>query len=196
MMPFTVVTATGLEAGAARRELPRDVRVVQCGVALSRRSKFDDAAISCGLAGGTDRYLPSGTVLVPSEVGGPDGFRRVCDPELVGALTEGARRLGLEPVTAPLFTSPVLVRGAERARYCEMGFAGVDMETALIDAPKIAAVRVVLDTPTRELSEAWLSPLRVLVTPSAWSELPWLLREAPRLSRLAARVIASALPAK
>ena len=86
------------------------------------------------------------------------------------------------------------MRGAERTRYGDLGFAGVDMETALIDAPKIAAVRVILDTPTRELSEAWLSPLRVLVTPSAWSELPWLMREAPRLSRLAARVIASALP--
>jgi hypothetical protein len=191
---LTIVTATRLEARAVCRELGA-ITIVRAGIGLSRAPdlRFDGAAISCGLAGGTRPDLPTGTVLVPTEVAGPDGKRRPCDPSLVAALCDGARRLGLTAVTAPLRTSRTIVRGEERQRCAALGFAGVDMETAFIDAARLAAVRVILDTPQHELSEAWLSPLRALLTPSAWGELPWLAREGPRCARIAARVLAGAL---
>jgi hypothetical protein len=193
---LTVVVATRLEERAVRRALGPSATIVRAGVGLSRRPTFGDAEIvvSCGLAGGTRRDLPTGTVLVPFEVGAADGPRRACDADVAYALVAGARRLGIEPVTSPLASATAIVRGGARERYAALGFAAVDMETAFVDAPRIAAVRVILDTPLRELSEAWISPLRALRTPAAWRELPWLAREGPRCADVAARVLAAAFP--
>lgn len=191
---LTVVAATRLEARVARRELPA-VRVLRAGVALAQLppGKLEGIAISCGLAGGLDPALRTGTVLIPDEVRRPNGTRIVCDPATVAALREGARRLGIVPVSAPLMTSETLVRGDERGEWGLRGYGGADMESGSIVADRLAVVRVVLDTPEHELSEAWLRPLRALLTPSAWRELPWLARTAPGCARLAARVVRSAL---
>ena len=80
----------------------------------------------------------------------------------------------------------------EREAWASVGFAGVDMETGLIDAPRIAAVRVVLDTPQRELSAEWVEPLRALRSPRNWPQLFWFARNAPRFARRAAQVVAAA----
>jgi len=195
LVALTVVTATGLEARAARRELP-GVRVVEAGIGLARtgRDGFGDVVVSCGLAGGLRPDLPTGSVLIPDEVASPDGTVMTCAPSLVAALRAGARRLGVDPVEAPLLTGATLVRGGVlRARLAERGYAGVDMESGLIRAPNVAAVRVVLDTPQREFSEFWLRPATALLHLTAWRELPWLALQAPRCARLAARVIRAAL---
>ncbi|MGH7707113.1 MAG: hypothetical protein ACREM6_04185 [Vulcanimicrobiaceae bacterium] len=194
---LTVIAATGLEARAARAALP-GLHVVRAGVALTRirdgRCGAFETVVSCGLAGGLRDDLPTGTVLIPTEVTRPTGERLICDPELCAALCAAARELGFEPVVAPLITSAGLVRGAAR-RSLAQRYAGVDMETGMIQARRIAAVRVVLDTPQHELSGAWLRPWTAFAYPQAWRELPWLAREAPRCARIAAQVVAAALTA-
>jgi hypothetical protein len=190
---LTVVTATSVETRAARKALPPSVRVVQCGIAANRTDDFGDVAISCGLAGGLRSKLPTGTVVIPSVVRRPDGSMLRCDPELSELLRTAARNLGHEPVDAPLLTSATLVHGNERAKWAA-DYAAVDMETGLIDAPRVACVRVILDTPQREISPLWLKPAHALFTPSAWRDLPFLAREGPRCSQLAAEIIAATLP--
>ena len=191
----TVVTATPLEARAARAQLGDRARVVQAGIALRRLSEdLGSIVISCGLAGGLRDDLPTGTVLVPRQVRRPDGAILTCDPDLVERLLRAARDLGTQPVDAPLVTSARIVRGVERTRWANEGYAGADMETGAIYAARLACVRVILDTPAHELSGAWEHPARVLFRPDAWFDIPFLAREAPRCAALAARVIAGALP--
>ena len=195
----TVVAATGLEARAVRGALHAAgllaVRVVRSGIGLSRTggSGLGAIVVTCGLAGGIDPGLESGTVLIPAAIMRPDGEACACDPELVEALRRAARSLGQEPESGPLVTSATLVSGEMRAALARTGAVAVDMETGLIEAERLATVRVVLDTPARELSDAWLAPLRAATTPSAWAELPWLLLDAPRFARRAATILARAL---
>jgi hypothetical protein len=194
---LTVVAATGLEARAVRRALP-GVRVVRAGVGLSRLAGRGavgggGAVVACGLAGSLRADLGTGTVLVPDRLHGPDGSQRACDRALVAALVAGARRLGLEPERGPLVTTPALVVGPAREAWAARGCVAVDMESGLLEAERVAVVRVVLDTPGRELSTAWLRPAAALLRPAAWRELPWLAREGPRCARLAAAVLAAGL---
>jgi hypothetical protein len=188
----TFVAATGLECGALRRLLPA-ARIVQTGVALEAlRDDLGETVVSCGLAGGLRDDLPTGTVLIPREVRRPNGETLRCDPELVEAFAESARRLSLEPCFDPLLTAESIVNGAARGSWGARGFAGVDMETGLLGAARVAAVRVVLDTPRRELSSDWRTPVVAMLKPWNWPQAVWLAREAPRAANLAARVIAGA----
>jgi len=191
---LTIVTATSLEYRIAREELP-GVLVIEGGIALRRleRREFAGAVVSCGLAGGLRADLPTGTVLVPDSVQRPDGSLVRCDPELAGAFRKSAQDLGARYCDAPLLTSATLVRGAQRLSWANRGYAAVDMETGLLHAPRLAAVRVILDAPQNELSAAWLHPATLIFHPRAWIELPWLAREGPRCARLAARVVQQAL---
>jgi len=185
-----LVAATQLEANALRRGLP-GARIVQTGVALAvSGARLGSVVVSCGLAGGLRADLPTGTILIPREVRRPDGQMLRCDAELVEALAEGTRRLGAEPIFDPLVTTDAIVKGADRTNLAALGYAGVDMETGRLQAGRIAAVRVVLDTPQRELHADWLHPLRAMLLPWNWPEAAWLAREAPRAARLSARVVA------
>lgn len=186
---ITVVTATGVETRAARKALPENVRIVQAGIALKAARDFGEVAISCGLAGGLRADLPTGSVVIPRSVRRPDGTLLTCDPELSELLRAAARTLGHDPVEALLLTSATLVYGGERAKWAA-DYAAVDMETGLIEATRIACVRVILDTPQREISPAWLNPSSVAFTPSAWRDLPFLAREGPRCARIAAEIVA------
>lgn len=188
---IAIVTATSVESRAARKALPH-VRVVEAGIALARSEDFGDIAISCGLAGGLRKDLPTGTVIVPRVVRRPDGSMLACDAELTDLLSEAARQCGYKPVNDPLLTSPSLVHGDSRAKWADE-YAAVDMETGLINAGRIACVRVVLDTPLREISPAWLNPRTAIFQPRAWSDLPFLAREGPRCAAIAAQIIAAAL---
>jgi len=171
------------------------VRVVESGVALSKLGNVSlgDVALSFGLAGALHPDVLTGTVLVPHEVLRPDGTTLICDASLVAALERAARELDLEPDARPMVTSPAMLTGAERAAWSRRGYVGVDMETGLIRASRVAAVRVVLDTPQREISASWLRPGAALIDVRAWRDLPWLAREGPRCARLAAAVLAAAL---
>jgi hypothetical protein len=187
-----ILTATKLEERAVRRELTRtNARVVRSGV--GRGGTFDDDVISCGLGGGLRRNMPSGTVVVASEIARPSGERVTCDAQFVSALTEAAFALGLAPLVAPLVTSSAIVRESGRQIWAAQGFAAVDMESGLVHAPRLAAVRVLLDTPERELAEGWLQPWSLLVRPAMWADLPWLAAEAPRFARLAAKIACNAI---
>jgi hypothetical protein len=189
---IAVVTATSLEAHAARRALP-GAAVFEAGIALAKgHADWGTIVVSCGLAGALRPGIPSGTVLVPAEIERPDGTRVRCDPEIFSALVVAARRLGYEPLCDPLLTSSALVRGPERERLARGGCAGVDMESGLLRAPRVAVVRVVLDTPERELRADWLQPARALRDPRNWPEAVWLATVAPRYARRAAAVIAAA----
>jgi hypothetical protein len=188
----TILAATSTEARAARRFAPSGVSVVECGIALAKRARFDGLAISCGLAGGLRSGLPTGTVLIPRHVRRPDGSEMQCDDVAVDALTYAAAQLGCEVVQDPLLTSEKLVHGDERRVWAGQGFAGVDMETGLVSAQRVACVRVVLDTPEREISPAWVQPARAMFQPRAWRDLPFLMREGPRCSTIAARIASAA----
>lgn len=190
---IALIAATELEAAALRRELPRAV-VFKSGVALvDVRQPIAETVVSCGLAGALRADLPTGTVLLPRRVRRPNGLTLECDAELVDALAQGARRLGFEPVFDPLLTVDTIVNGADRQYWADRGYAAVDMETGRIEAARVAAVRVVLDTPARELSEEWQRPLRAMLKPRNWPQALWLAREAPRAARLAARVVAQVI---
>lgn len=185
----TLIAATSLECNALRRAIP-GARVVRVGIALANVNEpLGETVVSCGLAGGLRPDLPTGTLLIPREVRRPDGSSLHCDDELVDALTQGARSRGIEPVFDPLLTAGTIVNGAARQIWAAQGYAGADMETGLISAPRIAAVRVVLDTPHRELSAEWCTPLRAMLKPWNWPQAFWLAREAPRAARLAASVL-------
>ncbi len=187
------MAATALEANAVRRERPNAV-VVEGGIALGKlHEPVRGTVIVCGVAGGLRTDLPTGTLLIPRRVRRPDGSELECDPELVDALGASARRLGIEPIFDALLTAGTIVNGAARHDWAARGYAAVDMETGLIRASRIAAVRVVLDTPQHELSTDWLHPIRAMIKPSNWPQAVWLAREAPRAARLAARVVAQGI---
>jgi hypothetical protein len=190
----TIVVATSLEARAVRRRAPAG-NVVESGVGLAhmRGALLDGVAISAGLAGGLRTDIPTGTLVIPSAVATNNGTAIACDPEWTARLRAAATRLGYAFLDAALLTSDALIVGDARTSWAERGFAAVDMETARISARSIAAVRVVLDTPQRELSPDWLYPSRAMLRPRNWGQMLWLAREGPRCADLAARVVAGAL---
>lgn len=169
--------------------------MIEAGIALAKQTDVGDVVISCGLAGGLRDDLPTGTVLIPSRVRRPDGTEFECDEVLVQRLQATAHSLGHAAISDPLVTSATFVHGAERSRWAAQGYAGVDMETGQLHAPRVACVRVVLDTPKREISPAWLRPATAMLNARAWLDLPFLIREGPRCSRIAACIAAYAAAA-
>ena len=156
-------------------------------------STLGDTVITCGIAGALSSDLLTGSVVVPDHVLRPDGSLLECDHDLVEALDAGARALGCIPARGALVTSNDLITGSARDAWARRGYIAVDMETGFVKAPRVASVRVVLDTPEHELSDAWLHPWSVLVRPDAWGQVLWVAQEAPRCARLAAAVLAEAI---
>jgi hypothetical protein len=194
---ITVLAATRLEAAAVRRAAP-GARLIEAGIGLSRLTRpgaapLGETVVTCGLAGGVRPGLRTGAVVIPARVRRPDGGWLVCDPFLVDVFTAAARALGYEAEHGALGTPPAMVHGAARAQWAARGCAAVDMETGLVAAPRLAAVRVVLDTAERELSPLWGRPARALFRPGVWREAAWLWREAPRCAGRAAAVLAAGL---
>ncbi len=189
----TVIAPMRLEANALRRECPH-LRIVESGIALANvdPATLGDTVISYGLAGGLLTSLPTGSVLIPREVERPNGERVACDPPLQRALAQSARQLGVAPIEGPMITSTEIVHGDARRRLGARGLAGVDMESGLLTAPRIAVIRVILDTPQRELSDSWVHPAKALMNPFLWPEAVWLARNATPCARLAARILSGA----
>ena len=189
----TIVAATGLEAAAVRRAAPR-LHVVESGIALSRVTSdaFGDAVVTCGLAGGLQNGALTGSIIIPDAVSTPDGELVACDPRLSEALVTAALKLGHTPYRGSLLTSAALINGSARPLWAQRGYVAADMETGFVRARRIAAVRVILDTPAREFDRAWLQPTGVLWRPWLWLQAAWLMREAPRCARLASEVVALA----
>jgi hypothetical protein len=192
----TAFAATAIEARPLRRRLAGNaaVRVAQGGVALSRWAEAQHGVlVSCGLAGAL-AGLPTGAVVIPDAVALETGELHACDSGTVAVLRDAARRCGVESHPGPLVTVDHFVAGAERALWAGRGYSAVDMESALLitRAQRFAAVRVVLDTPLRELSPAWARPRRALATPWLWGEALWLARVGPRLCDVVAQIVAEA----
>jgi hypothetical protein len=189
----TVVAAMGVEARPFARHAPQ-LRLVRAGIGLAtldRRLLTTPVVLSVGLT----EDLLSGTVVIPSQVAREDGVLVECDAAWSAALERASRRLGYPTSTASLLSAHGLVTHAGRGMWAARGFAAVDMETAVLAgmAPRVAAVRVVLDTPSQEISPAWERPRRAALDPRNWREGAWLARTAPRFSRRAALVVAAAL---
>ncbi|HEX6506461.1 MAG TPA: hypothetical protein VF221_02410, partial [Chloroflexota bacterium] len=191
-VPLQIVAATSLEYWAARWMLGR-ADVVRGGVGLPNWRRAPDGAmvVVCGLAGGLRADLSPGTVVIPREVGLPDGRIIGCDATLVDALLSSARALGFAPEMGPLLTAPALVTGTQRHHWSKQGFVAADMETGLLAASgvRVAAVRVILDSANRGIAEEWLRPGSAALRPALWGELFWLCRAAPSYSLRAARVL-------
>jgi hypothetical protein len=193
----TVVAAMGVEARPVERRAPQ-LRMVRGGIGLATLDQSlltTPVVLSVGLAGGLTADLVSGTVVVPSQVAREDGVLLPCDPAWSAALEAASRRLGYPTSTAQLLSANAVVTHSGRGLWAARGFAAVDMETALLAGmvPRVAAVRVVLDTPTREISPAWERPGRAALNPRLWREGSWLLRAARQYSLRAALVVAAAL---
>lgn len=193
-----VLAPTALEYWAVRAMFPA-ANAVRGGVGLSHRPETRaEIAITCGLAGGLEPTLAPGTVVIPDRVETTDGRSFACDPTIVQALTAGARLLAFEPDSRPMLTSPTFVTGSERDYWSRRGFAAADMETGLLAERdlRVATVRVVLDSPSRDLTDTWMRPGRALLRGagpaawfSTWGELFWLCRAAPWYSLRAARIL-------
>jgi hypothetical protein len=187
-----ILAPTLLEYWAVRRTLPGS-GASWAGVRLARwkGAREGSIAVVCGLAGALTRGLGPGTVLVPERVGLPNGRTMDCDSELVQALVAAARTLGFQPDTGPLLTAPSLVVGRTRQEWAGRGFAAADMETGLLAdrGLRVATIRVVLDSPDRGISGAWLSPASAVLRRELWGELFWLCRVAPPYALRAARVL-------
>ena len=192
----TVVVATRTEERALRRFAPQ-FRVHRAGVSLRHwnHAISTPVVISAGLAGGLEPGNPPGTVVVASDLALADGERVACDPIWIDALMSAAHRLGLPVISGGIVTAHTLVTGAARAHWARSGYVAADMESGLLAgrAPRVVALRVLLDTPNRELSPRWEHPGRASLDPRRWPEAIWLFRTAPELARRAARVLAAAV---
>lgn len=191
-----VLAPTFLEYVTARYVLS-GVAVVHAGVALSRwiQPSGIDTVIICGLAGSLNAGLPPGTVVIPDEVGVPEGRTVRCDAVLMEALHAAARELRFDVAAGRLLTSPALITGSERQEWAQRGFIAADMETGLLAGTslRIATVRVILDAPGQGISKEWLRPGRAMLRPALWRELLWLGRSAPLYATRGARVLQTAL---
>lgn len=179
-----------------RRRVPA-MRVVRAGVGLEdlHRRRTTALVLSVGLAGGLEPGLEPGTVVVPDRVVGPGGQIVDTDPLWTSALQAASRRLHLPTERGVLVTTTEVVTGAARAELAARGYVAADMESAAIAAlaPAVAVVRVILDTPGREISPLWRQPMRAAIHPRLWSQGVWLMRAAPRFALRAADVLAEAL---
>lgn len=191
-----ILAPTALEAGLARLTL-RGLPVERTGVALRGipHAEGGGTAVLCGLAGALAATLKPGDVVVPEEVGLPDGRRMRCDETWVALLRRAAADLAFRPETGPLLTAPTIVTGDARGYWERRGYAAADMEAGLLAARgwEIATVRVILDTRARSIAEDWEHPVRALIRPSLWHELGWLAFSAPRFSLRAAQIVRRAL---
>ena len=154
-----VIAPLRIERAALRRGLP-DVPVLRCGMgaARARATALVAAGISAdvvavaGFCGAVGDDLRAGDVVVASEVRGPEGITRCASGPVVAALaTLGTERVQVGPVACV----DHLVYGRQRAVLAGEGVLAVDMESAWL-APAaagrpFAVVRVVLDTPAREI---------------------------------------------
>lgn len=112
------------------------------------------ALLFTGFGAAAGPGISPGDLVVATEVRDAEGEPTVLPPG--GVLVDALVRLGLTVHTGPLHTSARVVTGAPRAALHADGVLCVDMETApalraLPPGTPAAAVRVVVDTPEREL---------------------------------------------
>jgi 4-hydroxy-3-methylbut-2-en-1-yl diphosphate reductase len=179
-----VITPLRVEWAAVRRGLPGAL-VLRSGMGAARaRSAAPvaarvpaDAVAVAGFCGAVAGGLRAGDIVVAGEVLGPEGVTGCDVRPVVAALAA----VGIERIrVGPIASVDHVVRGAERAVWAGEGALAVDMESAWL-APAaagrpFAVLRVVLDTPAREIGR----PLATLAGGgAAWRALR---RAAPALA--------------
>jgi nucleoside phosphorylase len=122
-----------------------------------------------------------GTVVIATSVSDETGAAHACDPALAIRLEQAARSLGMQVITGSLLSTPAMVTGPARALWAGRGHVAVDMESAAaaVTAAAFGVVRVILDSPQRELSPAWAAPRRAVLHPANWTDALWLAIHAP-----------------
>jgi 4-hydroxy-3-methylbut-2-enyl diphosphate reductase len=187
-LPLLVIAPLRIERAALRRGLP-DAQVLCSGMGAARAqatartaARVPARAVAVtGFCGAVVPWLRAGDVVVAGEVRGPNGITSCASLPLVEALVA----LGIDRVHAgPVASAGHVVRGAERGMLAREGVLAVDMESAWL-APAaagrpFAVLRVVLDTPARELHRPFATAAGGL---AAWRSLR---RAAPALALWAA----------
>jgi 4-hydroxy-3-methylbut-2-enyl diphosphate reductase len=118
-----------------------------------------EALLVLGFGGGLAQDSEVGEVVVADEVKGPEGIRVRCANAdvLAGVLEAGGLRVQCGAVSS--VARPAM--GKTRVKLHEEGAIAVDMESAWLAAAAsdrpFAVVRVLSDTPTRELTRPLLS---------------------------------------
>lgn len=177
-----------------RRAVP-GMRVLRVGVGAAESVPASAVMLSVGLGGAlTDEHAP-GTVVVPNRVFDESGQSWPTDPPWSAVLRAAARRLGLPATDGTLVATTTIATGRARAALAARGYTAVDMESAAIAAvaPRLAVLRVVLDTPSHEISPRWRRPATAAFDPRLWPQGLRLTRTAPRFAARAAAVLAEAL---
>jgi 4-hydroxy-3-methylbut-2-en-1-yl diphosphate reductase len=117
------------------------------------------ALVVMGFGGGLDEHSEVGDVVVGDVVSGPDGERVACAG--AEALADALERRGLTVRRGQIASVARLAMGDARVRLREGGAIAVDMESVWL-APgaggrPFAVVRVISDTPARELTRPLLT---------------------------------------
>jgi 4-hydroxy-3-methylbut-2-enyl diphosphate reductase len=171
---LAVLAPLSIEALALHCGL-REAHVIRTGAgprrsqaAAQRLAGSDHCALAvAGVCGGVDTELQPGDVVVASELQGGAGTHKLAHAE---ALVDALRALGTTAQLGPIYSEDHIVRGAERERLRESGAIAVDMESRwLAEAAgqrPFAVLRVIIDTPRRELLRPGAIPdsLRALAT--------------------------------
>jgi adenosylhomocysteine nucleosidase len=150
--------------------------------------------ISAGLCGGLLPEQTPGTVVIPTQIVDEQGVIHACDPGVVAALERAAAYLRLPVTSGSLVSTSAMVTGAARGTWAGRGHVAVDMESAgaAESAQRFGVLRVILDTPSRELSDAWAEPARAIRRPANWGEAIWLGINAPRFALRVGAVLEAA----
>jgi 4-hydroxy-3-methylbut-2-en-1-yl diphosphate reductase len=146
--PLATVHRTGMGPRRARAAAPE--LLGRPGAAL----------LVMGFGGGLDEHCEVGDVVVADAVQGPEGVPVAC----AGAqrLAQALERRGLSVRRGTVASVTRLAMGDARVRLRESGAVAVDMESVWLapgaGARPFAVVRVISDTPARELT----NPLRTV----------------------------------
>jgi hypothetical protein len=192
-VPVHAICAMGVEAWGVRRRAP-EVEVVQVGIGGRPPAAMPGIVISAGLCGGLLPEQTPGTVVIPTQVVDERGTTHACDPKVVAALEQAARYLRLPVASGSLVSTSGMVTGAARATWAGRGQIAVDMESAGVaeSAERFGVLRVILDTPSHELSAAWAEPARAIRQPGNWGEAIWLGINTPRFALRVGAVLEAA----
>lgn len=189
----TAVCAMGVEAWGVRQRA-RDIRVLRVGIGGRPPRRLGGIVISAGLCGGLLPEQTPGMVVIATQVVDDNGATHVCDPAVVAALERAAEYLRLPVSSGSLLSASGMVTGPARAAWAGRGHVAVDMESAgaAKTAQRFGVLRVILDTPRRELSAEWAEPGRAIRRPSNWSDALWLAVNTPRYALRVGAVLEAA----